>query len=252
MEKFIENPSLSSLSLLGRKDLFGVCRQLAIKYSANLSSQVLRDKITLHYIGEDVFDESLLDSVSYCADLSEEDIKKDILKRQAILAEEEAKSKAILAERQADLAEKETLARIALEREIQLKKLEMSSNINSANVSPVVDRVDISQMSIGSIVVKYAKLLPKFNESDLITFFNSFEETARHCDWPDKCLTALLNTVLVGKGASTYNSLTLEDRRNYSLVKSKILMAYQLTPEGYRQNFRKLRKIPTKSHVEFL
>ena len=29
-------------------------------------------------------------------------------------------------------------------------------------------------------------------------------------------------------------------------------MEYQLTPEGYRQNFRKLRKIPTKSHVEFL
>ena len=44
----------------------------------------------------------------------------------------------------------------------------MASGIDSSNRSPVVDRVNISQMSIGSIVIKYAKLLPKFTESDLI------------------------------------------------------------------------------------
>ena len=98
---------------------------------------------------------------------------------------------------------------------MQLKKLETASRIYSSNISPVVDWLDISQMSIGSIVIKYAKLLPKFTESDLITFFNSFEETARNCEWSVRCLTALLNTVLVGKRASPYNSLTHEERSNY-------------------------------------
>ena len=140
--------------------------------------------IILYYINEDIFDLSLLEQVS-ASDKSREE-------------SEEAERRRKLEEARLALEEKESEATIALEREVQFMKLEMDYNAVKSNGHV---RDDISQLSVGVLISKFGKFIQKFDELDLITFFASFEETARNCEWPDHAYTALLNTVLTGKGA---------------------------------------------------
>jgi SCAN domain len=230
MESFLSNPSIEVLDKLTRKDLFAVARKLEIEYSATLVSQVLRDRIIIHFINESIFDESLLSSV---------------------LAREEKPVDREL-EARIELDRKALEAKIELDKEVQLRRLELE--FDRSNSHGVRSEIDVSQLSVGQVIAKYGRHVPKFTETDLVVFFNSFENLAKACTWPESSHTTLLSTVLTGKAASVYNalSLSLDVQANYGLVKAAILKAYELTPEAYRQRFRKIRKQPGQSFVEFL
>ena len=47
-----------------------------------------------------------------------------------------------------------------------------------------------------------------------------------------------------------YSALSLGQSSDYETFKAAILQAYELVPEAYRQQFRKLRKTESQSHVE--
>ena len=61
-------------------------------------------------------------------------------------------------------------------------------------------------------------------------------------DWPKDRWVALLQGFLTGTACKVYDSLSAEDSSNYDLVKDCILMAYERTPEFYRQQFRGYKK----------
>jgi hypothetical protein len=62
----------------------------------------------------------------------------------------------------------------------------------------------------------------------------------------------LLQTVLTGRAAEVFCSLSIEQQKYYKVVKSLILKAYELVPEAYRKQFRDFRKPDGQTHVEFL
>ena len=129
METFLKNPTLDLANKLNRKDLFSICKELKIQYTAILKNETLRDRIILHYINEGIFDYSLLEQVSGS------DVK----------SVEEKESEAHLAIEEARLAieEKESEARIALEREVKFRMMELDYNADKTKGQV---RDDISQV----------------------------------------------------------------------------------------------------------
>ncbi|XP_059907791.1 uncharacterized protein LOC132457555 [Gadus macrocephalus] len=94
-------------------------------------------------------------------------------------------------------------------------------------------------------------LLPRFNEKDVDTFFLLFERVADTQDWPGSHRALLLQSRLTGKAQRAFSALTVEEARDYDLVKASVLRAYELIPEAYRQRFRNMRRLSDQTNVEF-
>ena len=94
------------------------------------------------------------------------------------------------------------------------------------------------------------RLVPKFNEGDLDTFFTLFERVAEMKGWPDEDRTLMLQCVLTGKAQEAYSALSATDCLSYAKVKSGVLKAYELVPEAYRQKFRNWVKGDKQTNVE--
>ena len=69
--------------------------------------------------------------------------------------------------------------------------------------------------------------------------------------WPKDVWATLLQSVLIGKAAEVYTSLSLEQSVRYDVVKESILKAYELVPEAYRQKCKSYKKFESQTHVEF-
>ncbi|KAL7853441.1 hypothetical protein AOLI_G00202850 [Acnodon oligacanthus] len=94
-------------------------------------------------------------------------------------------------------------------------------------------------------------LVPVFRENEVDAYFPIFERIATTLNWPKSLWSLLLQCKLVGKAQEVCSSLSLEQILDYELVKATILRAYELIPEAYRQNFRKLSKNPSQTFFEF-
>ena len=96
------------------------------------------------------------------------------------------------------------------------------------------------------------RLVPKFSEKDLDTFFMLFERFAKNRKWSDSEQTLLLQCVLTGKAQLILlSALSTADSENFQKVKNVVLKAYELVPEAYRQKFRGARKYDKQTYVEF-
>ena len=151
-----------------------------------------------------------------------------------------------------DEAEKDRqfqLQKLQLEREKLEIELELT-RLKNQNPQPVVE-----QSSSASVkhfdVAKVSRLVPCFDETDPEMFFRQFEKTASTLSWPRDHWTILIQTVLKGKGALVYSNLSVDESKDYALVKQTVLTAYELTVEGYRQQFRNTTKPLDKTYVEF-
>ena len=100
-------------------------------------------------------------------------------------------------------------------------------------------------------LIKYIKLVPKFNEDDVGKFFVSFEKVANQLKWPKDRWAIMLQVVLTNKAQVAYSALSANDSSDYEKVKKAVLRAYELVPEAYRQKFRNLRKEDEQSYMEF-
>lgn len=94
-----------------------------------------------------------------------------------------------------------------------------------------------------------APLVPMFDETDVDGSFKAFESVARRNEWPEDQWVSLLVPKLIGKAYRVYNSLC--DQNEYKELKQGILDAYAITPDGYRQQFRKYIKPDPHTFVEF-
>ena len=93
--------------------------------------------------------------------------------------------------------------------------------------------------------------LPPFRESEVDSFFQTFERLAVMLNWPKQNWSTLLQCKLTGKAQHVIASLPLVDSLDYDVCKAAVLRAYELVPEAYRQQFRGFQKDPTKTFVEF-
>jgi len=100
-------------------------------------------------------------------------------------------------------------------------------------------------------VVKVTKFVPLFDEDDPQEFFLQFERVANTLNWPREFWTLLIQTVLKGKGRSSYLSLSTAQQLDFDLVKSTVLKSYQLTAEYYRQKFRNNKKDINQTYLEY-
>ena len=69
--------------------------------------------------------------------------------------------------------------------------------------------------------------------------------------WPKEHWPALVQSVLTGKGRSTYLSLSLEQSADYDVIKKAVSQAYNLTAENYRIKFRRYRKDDKQTYIEY-
>lgn len=94
------------------------------------------------------------------------------------------------------------------------------------------------------------RLLPKFNQEEVGSFFDAFEKIAQDLDWPEDKWTLLIQSVLVGKAQETYAALDHVQSREYDVVKRAVLTAYEVVPKAYRQKFRSLCRQQEETYLD--
>ncbi|TKS65190.1 Retrovirus-related Pol polyprotein [Collichthys lucidus] len=140
--------------------------------------------------------------------------------------------------------------------EIKYKKEQMKMDLEIQKLALIKEgKISASALNVQTTgshfdVASNLRLLPKFNENDVETFC-LFERIAHSRSWPDEEQTLMLQCVFTGKAQETYSALSSEDCKDYNVVKSSVLKAYELVPEAYRQRFRSWRKTGKQTHVEF-
>lgn len=100
-------------------------------------------------------------------------------------------------------------------------------------------------------VSRHIALVPPFKETEIDSYFATFERLASALQWPAEVWPLLLQCKIHGKVQDAVAALPVEDSLNYECVKAAILRAYELVPEAYRQKFRNYKKSSNQSYVEF-
>lgn len=134
-----------------------------------------------------------------------------------------------------------------LRQQTELAKLDLETQRLALNR---VGRMSGGQNGDSSDILSSLRLVPKFNEKDVDTFFILFERVAETRAWSDADRVVLLQCVLMGRAQEAFSSLSTPDSGDYLKLKAAVLKSYELVPEAYNQRFRGWRK-GDKSHLEF-
>ncbi|XP_073807553.1 uncharacterized protein [Danio rerio] len=150
---------------------------------------------------------------------------------------------------------------IEADKQVRLRQLELDAAAKAAMTSPVVStdvlmpgqviKPDVKSSFNQIDVSKQISLVPNFREDEVDSYFTAFERIATTLNWPKDIWTVLLQCKLSGKAQEVCATLSVEESLKYDIVKSAILRAYELVPEAYRQRFRKHKKTPQQTFVEF-
>ena len=100
-----------------------------------------------------------------------------------------------------------------IEKEVELKKLEISATSSQNSVPPS------TSARLGFDLAKNIRLVPKFDEQDVETFFSTFEKYAHRLEWPTEYWTLMLQSVFVGKAQKVCSELSIEQSSDYEEVK---------------------------------
>ena len=122
--------------------------------------------------------------------------------------------------------------------ELQLKKLEFEHEERMQELAikaNVEEKPQKDKPNFG--FSKNVRLVPKFNEKEVETYFFSFEKIAKRLEWPEKFWTVLLQSIFIGKAQEVFAVLSEDQSSDYATVKNAILNAYALVPEAYRQKY---------------
>ena len=138
-----------------------------------------------------------------------------------------------------------------LELEIAKVELEKEQVLLRRGRESAEKREEIRQGQSGFDVAKHARLVPVFEEDDVEKYFLYFEKVAVSFDWPKEKWSHLLQSQLKGKARDAYSALSVEEAGKYDTVKAAILRSYELVPEAYRQQFRRLKVAESQTHLEF-
>lgn len=76
-------------------------------------------------------------------------------------------------------------------------------------------------------------LVPLFKETEVDSYFATFQRIASALQWPAEVWPLLLLCKIHGKAQDAMAALPVNDSLNYERVKAAILSAYELVPEAY-------------------
>jgi len=149
------------------------------------------------------------------------------------------------------LKQQEMDAKLEMEEKDRKEKLEMEERIRLKEIEAKINSSSNSSQESKFVASRYTSLVPPFNEKEVDKFFLHFEKVAISQQWPNEHWTALVQSRFQGKARDAYTALSVEDCKDYDIVKAAVLKVYELVPEAYRQRFRSARKQNDETHVEF-
>ena len=128
--------------------------------------------------------------------------------------------------------------------ELELKSLELQHQSGTVSAGTPAQRVDFR-------IVDAARMVPKFDSSDLENYLLSFERICAVNSWPKQHWSAILQTQLTGKALKVFAELSEQDCSNYDVLKKALIVAYELCPEVYRKRFRSFSKLSHDTYAYF-
>lgn len=143
------------------------------------------------------------------------------------------------------------LEKARLNREVEIRKSEVEVLRFQLISEGKLGNGGAASPEIGCDVSSNIRLLPKFNEDDVDTFFSLFERLANMMKWPEKDQTMMLQCVLTGKAQKAISALSAQEGQKYQKIKGAVLRAYELVPEAYRQKFRNMRRFTEQTYCDF-
>ncbi|XP_076062497.1 uncharacterized protein LOC143037823 [Oratosquilla oratoria] len=97
-----------------------------------------------------------------------------------------------------------------------------------------------------------AEKLPLLQEGeDIASYLNRFERIAELLKLSSDSYAVRLGTLLTGKAADMYISLSPEITKDYELLKKALLSGFNKTPDGYRVDFRNAKISPGETFLQF-
>ena len=96
--------------------------------------------------------------------------------------------------------------------------------------------------------------LPPFSDGhdELDSYLQRFEQFMRSSAWKEDEWVTYLSALLTEKTLDTYSQLSDADARSYARLKSALLKRYNLTKEGLRRKFRKVRPKQNETPLQFV
>ena len=127
------------------------------------------------------------------------------------------------------------MRKLELETEVKLRQLALqnAAEQTSSEVTPGMS----PPLGFAGYDVRRHVALPSFRETEVDSYFSTFECLAAALKWPKEIWTTLLQCKLIGKAQDVMATLTLEESMDYDIVKAAILRVYELVLEAYRQKF---------------
>uniref|UniRef100_A0A3B5QLU2 Gypsy retrotransposon integrase-like protein 1 n=1 Tax=Xiphophorus maculatus TaxID=8083 RepID=A0A3B5QLU2_XIPMA len=253
VEDFNKNPSAEFLDLCSREQLV----KIAEHFKISVGDKRLKENVKA-ILRENLIEMGVLSLPSMPEDLDLEVVKpkfldfeqqKEMLRLRMQLEKEKELALETLRQ-QADLDKVLALEKLRQETELARIHLE-SEKLNLMKDGKLfAESCVMDSKCKASDILSDLRLVPKFSEKDVETFFTLFERVAETRDWSDSDRIVLLQCVLVGRAQEAFSMLSLADGQDYAKVKATILKAYELVPEAYRQKFRNWKK-GDKTYVEF-
>ncbi|XP_033100281.1 uncharacterized protein LOC117103773, partial [Anneissia japonica] len=236
------NVSLTELRHMRKGELKEMASQLMLEISNTMKKCDIIALIANHLGLPDVQSGGETMSESHVVN-GEVEMAKIELERERLNFQREEKER----EREREEREKEREER-EKEREFELRMLELKQGL-SEDQGSFRQRGDNNSPNFD--ITKHIRLVPKFDEGDVESFFIAFEKIANRLKWPKEFWTLLLQSGLTGKAQEVFACSSDAVTDDYFKIKESILSAYELVPEAYRQKFRKLKRVPDQSFVEF-
>ena len=234
--------SLKDLQRLRKCDLTAIAQYLNVEVTTGLKKAEILDLLASHMELQEETQTSDQAPISNQADIELAKLKLEMEKERMRLEFEERK---LTEQREAEEKQKQRemeMKRLEMEQELRLRELELAH----AQATPTREKT-----APAFDLAKNIRLVPKFEEDRVDSYFVSFEKVANSLKWPQEFWPMLLQSGFVGKAADVYSSLSEEQSCDYATVKKVILNAYELVPEAYRHKFRNTCRKPGQTHVEF-
>jgi len=140
--------------------------------------------------------------------------------------------------------------RLALAREERLMQ-EQAWNIEQQRAG-MTNGVSIDHNALNMGVKDIKSLLPTLCDTDVLSFFLTYERVLTINDVDVSLWSRLLPGQLSPRALKTFSRLSIEETQDYQKIKSAILTAYKLDAASYLSTFRNMRRTGQMSYRNLL
>ena len=137
--------------------------------------------------------------------------------------------------------------------ELEQKKMELDQEIELARIRGQNQDESLNR-TIGGSRKAQAPKLPIFvcGRDDLDAYLNRFERFAATQHWPEDEWAINLSALLTGRALEAFNNMSQDKANDYQALKSLLLLRYQLTEEGFRNQFYEGKARQGETAEEFM